>query len=119
MAVKTFCELETRFKCKIEVDIQNIDQHYKVDENQLYLSKSYDYTVNFKSEKQFQGYVLFADQKKKKSLYLVVSKDRLYGLIIKYSLTFNGKDFLSKESIFGSANVAKWRFSNENKDEQG
>ena len=40
MAVKTFCELETRFKCKIEVDIQNIDQHYKVDENQLYLSKS-------------------------------------------------------------------------------
>ena len=108
------CEIETRFKFKIKVNIQNIDQHYKVEENKPYLAKRYDYKINYKSERNFLGHLLLADQKKRKSIYLVVRKNQIDGLIINYDLTFNGK-----ESISGSANGTKWRFNNNNYDDQG
>ena len=114
MEVKTSFEIETRFKCKIEVNIQNIDQHYKVEENLPYLAKRYDYRINYKSGRNFLGHLLLADQKKRKSIYLVVRKDQIDGLIINYDLMFNGK-----ESISGSANGRKWRFNNNNYDDQG
>ena len=114
MEIETSCEIESRVKCKIKVNIQNIDQRYTVEENLPYLAKRYDYKINFKNEKQFRGHLLLADQEKKKSLYLVVIKDQTDDLIFKYSLTFNGK-----ESVSGSDNVVKWRFRDDDIDHQG
>ena len=109
------CQIETKFKFQIKFNFQNVEEHYTVREDLPYLAKRYDYTTNFKSEKEYLGgYVLLSDQRKTKALYLVACKDQVDGLIIKYDITIN-----ETKSMQGSVFRTQWRFSNREHDNHG
>ena len=109
------CHIETKFRFKIKFNIQNVEEHYSVREDLPYLAKNYNYTTNFKSEKEYLGgYVLLSDQRRNKSVFLVASMDQVDGLIIKYDITIN-----KMKSMQGSVFGTHWRFSNQDFDDYG
>ena len=58
--------------------------------------------------------VLMSDQKKSKSVYLILDKELFHGLIIKYELSLNENE-PRKGSIIGT----QWRFVDGNSDSYG
>ena len=63
------CEVETKLKYKIKIDIQNIEKNYKVEENTPYLSLSQRFTINFKNGLFLKCYFQVNDHKDKKKIY--------------------------------------------------
>ena len=107
------CEIETKIKCKINININNIDKNYSARDNKPFLAWNYNFTINF-STKEYKGFVVMADQRKCKSVCLVVDKELSHGLIIKYDLSLN-----DKEPIKGCANGTQWKFLNDDLERHG
>ena len=106
------CDVETKLKCKINIDIQNIEQKYKTKEDIPYLASGhdFDFTITFKNGVLLNCSLVVNDQKNSKKVYLVICEKKFHvqDLISKHELLINGT--ISKN---GSINGSKWRFSNE------
>jgi len=104
------CDVETKLKCKINIDIQNIEQKYTTKENTPYLEYSHYFTITFKNGVLLNCSLVVNDQKNSKRVYLVICEKKFHvqDLLSKHDLLINGT--ISKN---GSINGSKWRFANE------
>ena len=86
------CEIETKLKCRINIDIQNIEQKYKIKENNPHLASRHDFTINFKNGLSMRCYVTVTDQRNNKSVYLVIceKKFNVKNLSSNHDLLING-----------------------------
>ena len=87
------CEIETKFKFKINLDLTGFDKHYKVVEEKPHLSFRKDFVATFKNGNQFNGYIFFADQNPRcKALYIIMAEKDfdMKELISKFDFQING-----------------------------
>ena len=59
----TSCEIETKYKFKIKLDLKNIDKEYTVKDGAPFLASSKHFTATFENGNQFRGKIVFTDQK--------------------------------------------------------
>ena len=106
--VQTSCEIETKLKSRISIDIQNIEQKYKIKENTPHLASKHYFTVNFKNGMLMRCYVTVTDQRNSKSIYLIICDNRLKtvkNLVSNHDLLINGT--ISRKN---TKNGVTWKF---------
>ena len=109
----TSCEIETKYRFKINIDLKDIDKEYAVSDDAPFLALNKHFTATFKDGKQFQGRILITDQKNSKYIYTIMADTErgnknfhIKELIIKYDFLIN-----DVRKYFG-ANGHEIKFSN-------
>ena len=109
-------EVETQLKCKINIEIQNIEKKYTMLENTPDLNSSHEFTLNFKNGLSLNCHLQVNDQRNCKRIYLVICEEKfdVLDLEAKFEILINGT--ISKND---SENGSTWRFSNHDYDSYG
>ena len=110
------CEVETKLKCRINIDIQNIENKYTIEENAPYLLSRHYFNMKFKNGLSLKCRINLSDQRNNKWIHLVIcdKKFNVKDLVSKYELLVNGT--ISKN---GSEKGQTWRFNNNDFDSYG
>ena len=109
-------EVETKLKCRINIDIQNIENKYTIEENTPYLLSKHYFNMKFKNGLSLKCRINVSDQRNIKWIYLIICEEK-----------FNAKDLISNHDLLingtvsknGSQNGSTWRFSNFDFDSYG
>ena len=117
MEIATSCEIETKFKCKIDLNIQDIGKNYKIKDDKFDLNKCYNFALNFSNGTQFTAFVYLNHVENKCKNFHLITDDKVFeaeDCKVSYEITFNGND-----KIKDSVKAKKWKFSNETIDRYG
>ena len=92
----TSCEIETKYKFKINIDLKDIDKEYTVKDDTPFLASSKHFTATFENGNQFRGKIVFTDQKNSICIYTIMADTErgnknfhIKELIIKYNFFIN------------------------------
>ena len=103
------CQIETKFKCQLPLDIENINKDYSHKGDIPHLATRKDFGASFNNGNRFKGYLCLTDQRLNcKSLYVIMAEKNfiVQELIVNYDFAINGI------RIKGSAKADEVKFSN-------
>ena len=85
------CEIETKYRFKIKLDLKDIDKKYTVKDEKPYLTLRKDFVATFKNGSQFKGYIVVNDWNFK-ALHIIMTEKNFNTreLISKIDLQVNG-----------------------------
>ena len=89
------CESKMKYKCEINLNIQDIDKEYVVEDGSLKLisrASKRDFIATFSDGNQFRGYICFTDAENLKYFNIILTEDKFQvkDLIMKYHILVNG-----------------------------
>jgi len=117
MEIATSCEIETKFKCKIDFNIQNIGKNYKLKGNKFYLNKCYNFALNFKNGIKFNGFLYLSHKENDDKTFHLVMDYKVFEVEdckVTFEIIFNGN---AKEK--DSVKAKKWNFIDDTIDRYG
>ena len=88
----TSCEIETKFKCKVNVDLKDIDKEYEIKDGEPFLASNKWFTATFKNGSQFEGRIMLTDQRLQNSGFMQLPRNHKCIYIIMAEKVINVKD---------------------------
>ena len=105
MEIVTSCEIETKFKCKIYLNIHDIDKNYEMIDNNFQLKKQYNFAMNFKNGTQFTAVVFFSHIENKDKIFHVAIDYKVFDFEdckVSFAINFNGNEIIMDLSTQGA-----------------
>ena len=105
MEVKTISsDVETKYKCKIEVSIADIDKEYITRDQKPFLDKCYEFKMPLKNGSNIKGQILFGDQVNSKGVIILfdecLTQDENFSIVYNFQVNDVSKEGTKCGTIF-------------------